>query len=79
MDLAQPGILADVPLVSNYLYFSLKPQHQAASSLKQLAELSDGSKIVVGLSESLLQSLGKSIEGLKTFPSFSSDGFRTPS
>lgn len=79
MDLAQPGILADVPVVSNYLYFSLKPQHQASSSLKQLAELSDGNKIVIGLSESLVQSLGKSINGLKTFPSFSSNGVNIPS
>ncbi len=79
MDLAQPGILADIPVVSNYLYFSLKPQHQASSSLKQLAELSDGNKIVIGLSESLVQSLGKSINGLKTFPSFSSNGVNIPS
>ena len=79
MDLAQPGILADIPVVSNYLYFSLKPQHQASSSLKQLAELSDGNKIVIGLSESLVQSLGKSINGLKTFPSFSFNGVNIPS
>ena len=79
MKLAQPGILAEVPLVSQYLYFSLKPQHNATSSIKQLAELSDGNKIVIGLSESLVQSLGKKIKGLKTFPAFSSHAINVPS
>ena len=79
MNLAQPGILADVPLVSNYLYFSLKPQHDAASTLKQLAELSDGNKIVIGFSESLVQSLGKTVDGLKTFPAFTSHAVNIPS
>ena len=47
--LAQPGILAPMPRVGRYLFFSLTQPEQLRPALKRLAALADGNAVVVGL------------------------------
>ena len=79
MQKIQAGILAEVPRHALYLFFSLKPEANAADSLKVLADFADGDSVVVGLGNSLLKSLGKTIDGLRDFPRHSAPGIDVPS
>jgi deferrochelatase/peroxidase EfeB len=63
---AQGGILPDVPDHSCYLEFRLLGDAQAA--LAALASLAVGDDVVIGVGQPLLQTAGKSIDGLKVFP-----------
>ncbi len=74
----QPGILADVPLLARYLFFSLKPDTRPEASLQALVNIIDGDTTVVGLGDSLIKTLGKNISGLKTFPTYSGSDFNVP-
>ncbi len=75
----QAGILADVPPLARYLVFSLKTEIKPDSSLQSLAGNVYGDSVVIGLGSSLLKRLGKSIDGLKSFPTYSGSGFDVPS
>ena len=74
----QPGILADVPRLARYLIFSLKPGARPGESLRTLGASVNGETAVVGFGQSLLKSLGKNIEGLRTFPAHAGPGFAVP-
>ena len=79
MHTAQPGILADVPRHALYLFFNLKPESNPADSLKVLADFANGETVVVGLGQSLVSALDKSIDGLRQFPPHTGPGFDVPS
>ncbi len=79
MQSVQKGILADVPAHSAYLFFALKPGSDPTDSLKDIAELCDGENHVLGLGIPLLLAMGKSVPGLKSFPSFAIPGGHIPS
>ena len=83
MNKCQPGILHDVPKHARYLSFYLEPDSarpdKIKSALKELAEIVDGERIVVGLGSSLLQALGVSIPGMHLFPVMNGPGFDIPS
>lgn len=64
MNLAQPGILAGIPPFASYLFFHALPGAELAPALQRLAALTDGQRLVVGLGESLVLSLGQPIAGL---------------
>ena len=68
MTQTQPGILAPVPALARFLTFSLAPGADPAAALADLAVLSDGESVVVGLGPSLVASLGAKIDGLRPFP-----------
>lgn len=75
----QSGILADVPRLARYLTFSIKAEASPGVSLQSLASTISDDDAVIGLGQSLLNSLEKEIEGLKIFPSYSGPGFDVPS
>jgi putative iron-dependent peroxidase len=64
----QPGILAPVPKLARYLNFSLKAGVKPRHALLHLVELADGDQIVVGIGQPTVIALGKTIAGLRTFP-----------
>lgn len=75
----QPGILAGIPQFASYLFFHALPGAELAPALQRLAALTDGQRLVVGLGESLVLSLGHSIAGLHAFPSYALPGCDIPS
>ena len=75
----QPGILAPVPKLARYLKFSLKAGAKPRAALLELARLADGSKFVVGIGQPAALALGKTVEGLRTFPAHFGAGLVLPS
>jgi len=75
----QSGILSDVPRLARYLVFSLKAEAQPVDVMRSLAKKEFGETAVIGLGDSLIKALGKSIDGLKSFPSYSGSSFDVPS
>ncbi len=75
----QAGILADLPPLARFLSFSLDTEEELKTCLTDLAELVDGDNLVVGLGQSLILALGHHIDGMKTFPAYSSAGIDIPS
>ncbi|MES9938504.1 MAG: hypothetical protein ABW153_18820, partial [Sedimenticola sp.] len=78
MQHAQPGILANAPRQARYLTFSIKPGTDPREVLRTLADSADGEKAVVGLGLPLLMTVGKGIDGMRTFPSLAGPGFSIP-
>lgn len=78
MDTTQPGILADVPKLSRYLVFSLKPGVSPNDVLQSLGYSVDGEAAVVGFGISLIKNLGIEVKGLRTFPARTGPGFEVP-
>jgi len=65
---SQPGILAPVPKLARYLNFSLKAGVAPGAALRELVKLADGNQVVVGIGLPAVLALGKSIAGLRPFP-----------
>jgi putative iron-dependent peroxidase len=76
---AQPGILAPVPPLARYLFFTAAPASNARSTLKKLAAMVDGDQVVAGLGQSLVAQIGRTIPGLKVFPRHAGPGVNVPS
>lgn len=85
MSLSQAAILAPVPQVGRYLFFAMAPvpaQEPAPAlrdSLKRLAEIADGTQVLVGLGPELVQALGAQVPGLHPFEAMSGHGVQVPS
>ncbi|MFT5284560.1 MAG: putative iron-dependent peroxidase [Planctomycetota bacterium] len=75
----QPGILSSVPRLARYLTFSLIPGADPMKSLEHLATMVDDDKMVVGLGESLLVSMGVDIPGMRCYPQMAGSGIDLPS
>lgn len=76
----QSGILQPVPRQARYLSFSLKPDvDDLHDLLNKLAAEVDGNTVVVGLGLSVIQTLGKQIDGLRVMPVKSENGINIPS
>jgi putative iron-dependent peroxidase len=76
---AQAGILQPIPPLGRYLTFTLADAEQARDALRALREIVDGDECVLGFSESLVESLDASIEGLRPFPALMGPGIEVPS
>jgi putative iron-dependent peroxidase len=76
---AQGGILEAVPPMARYLNFVARPEADAAAALLAMRDIADGRSVVVGVGASLLQSLGRSIEGLRTYAAGVARGVDLPS
>ncbi len=77
---AQPGILAPVPRVGRYLFFSLTDApHTLGAALQGLAPLVDGPVVVAGLGLTVVNALGVSVPGLREFPVLNSAQVAVPS
>lgn len=80
MPSCQPGILANpVPPHARHLLFALDNAAALPQALADLARLTDGETMVVGLGASLLQTLGQPVAGLRPFPALSGAGVDIPS
>ena len=78
MNTVQAGILLPVPQRCRYLTFGLQPGADPAGVLKRLKEVEVGEGMVVGLGQSVVAALGRSIEGLRPFPSLVGPGVDIP-
>lgn len=79
MNKYQPGILQPIPAHARHLTFSLRAGANPRAALRALHALADGEHLVVGVGESLARVLGRDIEGLRAFPSFTGVGLEIPS
>jgi porphyrinogen peroxidase len=75
----QAGILAPIPRHARYLSFQQTSGADPTTALRWLAAHADGEQIVVGLGQSLVQFLGRPVEGLRTLPAVSGAGLEVPS
>jgi len=75
----QPGILAAVPRAARHMTFNLKEGSEPREALRTLAKAADGKTCVVGLGEPLMRALGRTIAGLRSFPSYAAAGVEVPS
>ncbi len=78
MNNVQPGILASAPPLARYLTFSLTPGADPRPALQAASAIIDGDNIVVGLGKSLALALGRTIDGLHSFPVYDGAGFGVP-
>jgi len=78
MELAQPGILTEVPSTGRYLLFSLAQPATAREALRRLAALADGRGVVVGLGPRLADALGAPVPGLHEFPALTGPEVAVP-
>ncbi|MGB7623300.1 MAG: Dyp-type peroxidase [Terriglobia bacterium] len=79
MKSVQPGILMPLPRLARHLLFSQGSSSNLHDVLRSLRSIADGESTVVGLGPSLALALGRSIEGLRVFPSHVGAGFEMPS
>lgn len=79
MSIPQPAILLPVPPQARYVSYTLIPGVDPRAALSALRDHVDGDKTVAGLGLSLVSALGKSIEGLRSFPQQAALGIDIPS
>lgn len=77
----QAAILAPVPLLGRYLFFSVRlaPVPDLRAALSGLLEVADGTRVLVGFGPELVQALGAAVPGLHPMPALSADGVEVPS
>lgn len=76
---SQSGILAPVPAVSRFLFYTQRPDTDPRSCLQQLALKTDGDQVVVGLGHSLLQACATTLHGMREMPALSGASVEVPS
>ena len=74
----QPGILAPISPHARYLSFTATQGADPRAALHALGGLADGDKVVVGLGLSLVQSLGRQIDGLRAPPVHTAAAIEVP-
>lgn len=75
----QQGILAPVPELARYLFFTVIPGAAPGASLRALGEIADGDGLVIGLGRSLVLALGHEIAGLGVSPTHAGADAEVPS
>ena len=78
MNQFQPGILQLTPAQACYLNFEVSPQAGTQTVIDAL-KLINTENAVVGIGQSLLDHLGKSVSGMKSMPAQSANGITIPS
>jgi len=77
---AQPGILAPVPRVGRYLFFTLAPgPRPLADALLRFAQVVDGVEVVAGLGLACVAAVGATMPGLREFPDLAGAKVTIPS
>ena len=76
----QPAVLAEVPKLGRYVFFSLAPVSVdlVRSALTRLAAQVDGTQVLVGLGPELVQLQGAEVPGLRGFAALSGPGVLVP-
>lgn len=78
----QPGVMAPIPPVARYVFFSLvadADRAALAAAMGRLAEFTDGESTVVGVGPLLVKALGAEVPGLAEMPVLSDHGVQVPS
>ena len=75
----QPGILSPQPPHARSLFFSLIPGTDPRAALRDLARLSDGNRLVIGIGPTLASALGHDIPGLHALTPITANGVAVPS
>src|SRR3972149_3358847 len=75
----QPGILAPVPKLARYLSCSLKAGANPGIALLSLAGVADGEIVIVGIGQPAAVAMGRTIAGLRKFPTGFGTGLVLPS
>jgi len=75
----QPGILAPVPKLARYLSFSLKAGAKPSHALRSLAGVAEGEIVIVGIGRPAAVAMGRTIAGLRIFPTGFGPGLVLPS
>ena len=75
----QSGILADNPPMARYLTFNIHSLEGLQNCLQELKDMVDGENLVIGIGQSLVLALDKSITGLRHFPVMTAAGLDIPS
>jgi len=79
MQVSQAAILAPVPQVGRYLFFSLSQPQALRSSLSRLMALVDGTQVLAGFGPELVQALDAQVPGLHPLVAFSGHSVQVPS
>jgi putative iron-dependent peroxidase len=79
MTLSQPGILLPVPAHARFMEFGAVNDLDPSAGLEFLASRPVAADVVIGIGPGLVQRLGRSIDGLRSFPSLSGPGCEIPS
>ncbi|MCK4707989.1 MAG: Dyp-type peroxidase [Gammaproteobacteria bacterium] len=79
MHTTQPGILVDESKIARYLEFAIDSESDIKTALQALASKNVTDDIVIGIGQSLADSLGKHIPGLCTMPAQTGGGIDIPS
>lgn len=79
MSLCQAALLAPVPTVGRYLFYSVKDGLAARDQLRQFAERVDGLSVLVGLGPELVEALGAAVPGLHPLVALDAAGIPVPS
>ena len=74
----QPGILLPIPAQARYLTFAPQSEFDPRPALRALSNTVDGRDTVVGIGESVTQSLGATVDGLRGFPQLTGAGIDVP-
>ena len=75
----QSGILEPIPFVGRSLTFRVAPETDVAAALERLRDNYPPSCGVVGIGEPVVLALGRTLPGLRTFPSMSGPACSVPS
>lgn len=79
MDSAQPAILDENTSLGRYISFSIHSTADLESTLKRLVAELDVDNTVLGIGESLVKAMGRSVPGLSPMPSQCGSGVEIPS
>ena len=79
MHLSQAAILAPVPQVGRYLFFSVAQPQALRGSLSRLLALVDGTQVLAGFGPELVQALEAQVPGLHPLAAMSGHGVQVPS
>ncbi|MDH5361206.1 MAG: Dyp-type peroxidase [Gammaproteobacteria bacterium] len=80
MNNTQSAILAPLTSHARYMLFTMEPETaDLAASLRAVQDLVDGENIVLGLGQSVVLALGKTLPGMTVFPALVGPGFEVPS
>ncbi len=79
MQSVQPGILADETRLARYLVFSIASTGELKDCLQDLAANIDTRSTVIGIGQSVIDSLGQTVPGMHAMPSQTANGIDIPS
>lgn len=75
----QTGILEEVPQHGRYLFYSLADADSMNTAFEKIKPLVDGHDTILGIGQSALDAMKKSVPGMRSFPALTGPGIDIPS